>query len=162
MRILNIILVLIVLSFLFSCEQKKRLEIEFSELRGLTDTSKVVFKGIEVGKVEKIDSITTEKFIVHISVTKNFELPERADFIIYSRNINRTKGIGIKENNNVVPIDYSTIIKGQVEDSTTVNQFISIANELLEITKGDQNNKDSLEKELKRIERKIDSLEHKE
>jgi len=158
MRFLNICWIFLILN-IFSCNQKQKLEIEFKELRGLTDTSKVTYKGVEVGQVDEIQVVSGSKFLVYISVLKNFELPKRADFILYSRDIDGTKGIGIKENDSIEPTDYTTILKGQLEDSSTVNKFISIAKELIEITKGDINKKDSLKKELKRIEDLINVME---
>ncbi len=140
----------------FSCGEKQNLIIEFEELRGLEEDASVLYKGVLVGEVENIELNPDRKLLVQISIIESFELSQRSKFVLFSKDILGTKAIGIIDNDSLPPIDFDEIQIGILENEKLVMDFMDIAKDFLELTKGDLNNKDSMLKELNKIDNKID------
>ncbi len=158
MKILKIYIALLIL-VLCSCTPKQTITIEFKELRGLSINADVLFKGVEIGNVDKVEIAPDGQLLVDISITKDIKLPKKIEFILFSQDIFGTKAIGINENPDIETTILTEIQQGVLEDSSIVNTFMTIGKDLLEITEEDLNKKDSLLKELKKIEERIEKLE---
>ncbi|SFF69728.1 MlaD family protein [Sunxiuqinia elliptica] len=158
MNNLKILLALLVLG-IYSCSPKQTITIEFEELNGLLVDADVLYKGVEIGNVDKVEIAPNGKLLVDIGISKEITLPEKIEFVLFSQNIFGLKAIGINENPDIEPIVLTEIQQGIIQDSSIVNTFMTIGKDLLEITEGDLIKKDSLLKELKKIEERIEKLE---
>ncbi|WP_430815976.1 MlaD family protein [Carboxylicivirga sp. RSCT41] len=158
MNNLKIFLALLVLG-ISSCTPKQTITIEFEELHGLSVDADVLFKGVKIGNVDKVEITQDGSLLVDIGISKEITLPEKVEFVLFSQNIFGTKAIGINEKPDIEPIVLTEIQQGIIEDSSIVNTFMTIGKDLIEITEGDLNKKDSLLKELKKIEERIEKLE---
>ncbi|MCY1634031.1 MCE family protein [Marinifilum sp. D737] len=157
------ILYILLVAVLVSCDSKNRTVIEFEELRGLEEKAGVYFKGYEVGEVQKIELSKSNNLQVTIGTGINFDIPHNAQFILYSTDILGTKAIGIIENDSINKFNLNEIQRGIIENKDLEDKFTEIANEILDVTKGNVKNKDSLLNKLDSLESNIsiviDSIE---
>jgi len=104
----------------------------YDNINGLTNGNKVLYKGYQVGQVEKIEiDNSTGKIKVTISIFRKFDLPKDSKATIVALDILGLKGIEIKRGTST-----QYLVNGdQIQDSVAVGMMERVEKELMP-TKG--------------------------
>lgn len=159
--ILNRPIILIILFALVSCTKTTTLKIEFENVGGLDDKSPVLIGGLKVGDIKNFKVQPNSKILVEAQLDKDVLITKDAKFTISSLDILGSKGIIIENGTGDAILDFQTIQQGQNEksifnDSTVVNIIDKVATKLSTTTK-----LDSIENELKKLNKNIEKLNEK-
>ncbi len=145
----------------FSCNKTNTIKIEFDNIDGLEEKSPVLINGLKIGTVTNFHVLQSSKILVETEINRDVLITEDALYIISSLDILGSKGIVIENGKSKSSIDKLKIQKGQIQsrlinDSTIVKAITNI------ITKFSTSTKlDSIESELKRLNKKFEKLEEK-
>lgn len=159
--IINKLFTLVILIALVGCTKTTTLKIEFENVAGLDEKSPVLIGGLKVGSIKDFKIQPNSKILVEIQLDKDVTISKDATFRISSLDILGGKGITIENGTSDAPIDFQVVQQGQKEkplfgDSTVVNIMDKVVTKFSTTTK-----LDSIESELKKLNKNIEKLNEK-
>lgn len=115
-----------IFSILISCSESKKLKIEFDDVSGLNENTKVSLGGIDIGKVKKMSVQNNAKILVEIKLEKELELTKDSKFQIFNNGLFHSSEIKIENGRSKEMLDFRKIQKGSkqkeiINDSTLIN-----------------------------------------
>ena len=130
MKNTKLILTILTVLTLISCDNKKMFKVEFDNANGLRENSKVVFRGQTIGEIDKIGFNDNRKIIVDLLIDNNFAMPENYKFVIVSLDLYGSKAIELRDLDKSGANSSGEIIKGEIESSNVLDslpdKFINI------------------------------------
>ncbi len=147
----QIILVVVVLS---GCNRGNILKVEFDNISGLDENSRVQIDGLIAGSIENIRIQPTSKILVEIKVDRNILIKQNAQFILAPIDLLGSKGIMIVNGDAKSIIDYEKIQQGQL-----ANNFVNDSTLIKIMARYSTSSKlDSIENELKKLNKNVEEL----
>ena len=152
-----------VILLLNSCQDKQIYSVEFDNVSGLTEDSKVVFKGQSIGEVDKIGFSADRKIIVDILIDKDFVMPENYKFVIVSLNLLGSKSIELRDLDSLEANSSGHVDKGEYESNSLLDSLPEkIVNILEDATTNQTSKQDSILIELRRLNKNLEDLKNNE
>lgn len=151
MKLYKTILLFGLIILLKSCTNDNEISVQFESVDGISEDSKVLFKGYEVGKVKSIKINESGFFIVNIKLD-DYSIPDSTTFIAFSPSMLGPKAIDIRMSGSLN--DY----KGIHQDNNVVDSISNKTFKLLESTLINTKNQDSLLIEIRRLNENLEKL----
>lgn len=106
------LLLIFIFSLLISCSENKKLKIEFDDVSGLNENSKVSLGGINIGKVNKMSVQNNAKILVEVKFEKELELTVDSKFQILNNGLFNSSEIKIENGTSNQLLDFKKIQQG--------------------------------------------------
>lgn len=161
MKSMKLIISILAILTLVSCNNRQSFKVEFNDANGLSEKSKIIFKGQTIGKIDKIGFSDNRKIIVDLLIDKDFTIPRNHKFVIVSIDLLGSKAIELRDSDNSDTISKGEISQGENESYNLLDSLPEKIINIMENAASNQMNKqDSILLELRRLNKNLEELKY--
>ncbi|MCD4793811.1 MAG: MlaD family protein [Bacteroidales bacterium] len=150
-------LIIIIIFFFIGCQSENSINILFDRADGLSEKSKVLLNGSEIGIVKKISIHTDYRVLVKCKLYEPIHIPSDSEIKIISTDILGSKSIYFESGSSNKTLSNNDTVAGLFEDRNLVDTILLKGSEIInDVIDETQTKLDTLTDELQKTNELLD------